>query len=169
MIGYGTGKVILKLGISFLNLVHRTSRGGISNGNKKLPTLNFPTLDIPHSVEWKAGFSPYQRPTYLTSKSMLFWLLLNVLDIKIIHFSFIFVIIPQLISDSTSMVVSNSTNFQVTDIITGSGYLEDTVLFYGAYTNNTVQIGDWNYQISSAYFYTVLIVYMVTFITIAIR
>ena len=74
-----------------------------------------------------------------------------------------------MISDSTSMVVSNSTNFQVTDIITGSGYLEDTVLFYGAYTNNTVQIGDWNYQISSAYFYTVLIVYMVTFITIAIR
>ena len=69
MIGYGTGKIILKLVITaLLNFERGTSRAGNSNENKNTNkhisvapkcdiTLNFPVLDIPRSIGRKAGIS----------------------------------------------------------------------------------------------------------------
>ena len=67
MIGYGTGKMILKLPpfwISNEELKERGNSNENKNTNKHISvaakcniTLNFPTLDIPCSISRKAGIS----------------------------------------------------------------------------------------------------------------
>ena len=67
MIGYGKGKIILKLP-PFLIFERGSSRAGNSNENKNTNkhisvaakcniTLNFPALDIPRSIGRKVGIS----------------------------------------------------------------------------------------------------------------
>lgn len=86
-----------------------------------------------------------------------------------------FVVVPQILykhysggNDSTKM--GNDRSFHVKDIVTGENYFTDTLLYYGYYTNNTLQIGDGlHYSIPYAYFFTIFVLFLVSFILLSFR
>lgn len=54
------------------------------------------------------------------------------------------------------------------DILTGEGFLKNSLLFYGAYTNMTITLGtESSYSLPHAYYVTMLLIYLVTFVLIS--
>ncbi|CAF87964.1 unnamed protein product, partial [Tetraodon nigroviridis] len=92
----------------------------------------------------------------LTYFMFLKWLLVfNVVSFLI---NFGFITIPLLVHDHTPNLPPN-VNFRGLEILTGAGYFNYTVMYYGSYSNETlVGLGEYNLQL--AYFFTIS-VYMV--------
>uniref|UniRef100_H3D3E8 Transmembrane channel-like protein n=1 Tax=Tetraodon nigroviridis TaxID=99883 RepID=H3D3E8_TETNG len=92
----------------------------------------------------------------LTYFMFLKWLLVfNVVSFLI---NFGFITIPLLVHDHTPNLPPN-VNFRGLEILTGAGYFNYTVMYYGSYSNETlVGLGEYNLQL--AYFFTISL-YMV--------
>ncbi|KAM9208173.1 transmembrane channel-like protein 5 [Dugong dugon] len=78
------------------------------------------------------------------------WLLKFNIFLFIVNFSFI--IIPQL-----TMAEKNTLHFTGLEFLTGEGYFRDTVMYYGFYTNSTIQYENIraSYNMQLAYIFTV--------------
>lgn len=83
-----------------------------------------------------------------------------------------FVVVPQILFEQFGNENTTKTNieFNFKDIFTGDGYLTDTLLYYGHYTNQTVQIGNAaSYNIPFAYFFTMVVLFLCCFVTLSFR
>ncbi|XP_012538784.1 transmembrane channel-like protein 5 [Monomorium pharaonis] len=76
-----------------------------------------------------------------------------------------FIVIPQSL-DQTHV----PDNIKVLDFLTGSGFLSYTIMYYGFYSNGTVDalLGT-KYSIPFAYFLTLLFCYIITFIALSLK
>lgn len=91
------------------------------------------------------------------------WLLfLNIISCSL---SISFIVIPQ------SLVQTHvSNNFDMLNLLTGSGFFSHTILYYGFYSNGTVGTSfGTKYSIPFAYFLTLLFCYIVTFIILSVK
>lgn len=84
-----------------------------------------------------------------------------------------FVVVPQVLFDYFGNNVTKSANnvdFDFVDIFTGDGYLTDTLLYYGHYTNETLEIfSSVRYNIPFAYFFTMVVLFFCCFVTLSFR
>ncbi|NXP72118.1 TMC5 protein, partial [Ramphastos sulfuratus] len=87
------------------------------------------------------------------------WLLTFNIFSFLINFSFI--TIPQFIAAEP-----NNLSFTGLELITGAGYFQQTVLYYGFYTNATISIAEHgpSYNMQLAYFFTVGIYFLICFL-----
>ncbi|XP_011299898.1 transmembrane channel-like protein 5 isoform X1 [Fopius arisanus] len=91
------------------------------------------------------------------------WLLiLNVINCIL---SFFFVVLPQ----SLFATHGNST-YNFWDIFIGNGFMDETIFYYGFYTNLTIEaIPGLQYSIPSAYILTMIFCYIFTFIFLSVK
>ncbi|XP_011167449.1 transmembrane channel-like protein 5 isoform X1 [Solenopsis invicta] len=76
-----------------------------------------------------------------------------------------FIVIPQSL-DQTHV----SDNIKVLDFLTGSGFLSHTIMYYGFYSNGTVDAPfGTKYSIPFAYFLTLLCCYVITFVVLSLK
>lgn len=100
---------------------------------------------------------------------------LIILDLATCIICFSFVVIPQLLDiimqngqlDFQTQV--NYTNFAISDIATGEGVFQNSSLFFGGYKNGHLNIFTTNYDMTSAYYYTILLCHALALISIAVR
>ncbi|EZA46953.1 hypothetical protein DMN91_000701 [Ooceraea biroi] len=91
------------------------------------------------------------------------WLLL--LNIISCILSISFIVIPQSL-DQTHV----PNNIQILDFLTGSGFFSHTIMYYGFYSNGTIDTSfGTKYSIPFAYFLTLLLCYVVTFIILSVK
>lgn len=84
------------------------------------------------------------------------WLLMFNIFSFLVNFGFI--TIPLLVFDPTPNIPAN-VRFRGLEILTGAGYFNHTVMYYGGYSNGTL-VGPVEYNMQLAYFFTIA-VYMV--------
>ncbi|ETN64624.1 tmc6 protein (evin) [Anopheles darlingi] len=104
------------------------------------------------------------------------WLL--VLDLTLLLFIVSFVTFPQLLAGPTEAPTSNTNEptanvrdyFSFVDLFTGEGYLTKSVLYYGAYSNQSFTLvpGTAEYSLPHAYFLTITVMVLATFIVVSI-
>uniref|UniRef100_A0A2M4A3F4 Putative transmembrane channel-like protein 5 n=1 Tax=Anopheles triannulatus TaxID=58253 RepID=A0A2M4A3F4_9DIPT len=102
------------------------------------------------------------------------WLL--VLDLTLLLFIVSFVTFPQLLAGpteapaGTASTTSVRDHFSFMDLFTGEGYLTKTVLYYGAYSNQSFTLvpGTAEYSLPHAYFLTITVMVLATFIVVSI-
>ncbi|XP_041790087.1 transmembrane channel-like protein 5 [Chelmon rostratus] len=92
----------------------------------------------------------------LTYFLFLKWLLMFNIFSFLVNFGFI--TIPQLVHDPTPNIPPN-VSFRGLEILTGAGYFNSTVMYYGGYSNETL-VGLVEYNMQLAYFFTIAL-YMV--------
>ncbi|KAF7412077.1 hypothetical protein HZH66_000973 [Vespula vulgaris] len=91
------------------------------------------------------------------------WLIL--LNIIFALMSIIFIVLPQSLDQ-----VYLPSSINVLDFVTGSGFFENTIMYYGFYNNGTVEkMLSSTYNIPSAYFITLLCAYIFTFIVLSVK
>lgn len=98
------------------------------------------------------------------------WLFL--MNFGLLIFVLCFVVIPQVLYDSANNAQGFNHGDGIMDFLTGKGMFEDTVLFYGHYhseRNATVVGGTMNYNMTFAYFYTMLTLYLFIFFLLCYR
>ncbi|XP_029639191.1 transmembrane channel-like protein 5 [Octopus sinensis] len=89
------------------------------------------------------------------------WLFL--LNIFTFFLMFCFQVLPQLLYRFLQMTPSgykNNSEFEAVNIFNGKGWMADTELFYGFYTNETIFISDATYLMPYAYFYSAIVNYL---------
>nr|XP_022906204.1 transmembrane channel-like protein 7 [Onthophagus taurus]XP_022906205.1 transmembrane channel-like protein 7 [Onthophagus taurus] len=84
---------------------------------------------------------------------------LFIINLAMTILSLCFIIIPQIVLE-----VPTGTNFSAMDLLDGNGYLNKSLLYYGSYSNGTIG----GYDIPSAYFFTMPVLYIAIFILISI-
>ncbi|XP_035791372.1 transmembrane channel-like protein 6 [Anopheles albimanus] len=102
------------------------------------------------------------------------WLL--VLDLTLLLFIVSFVTFPQLLAGPTEAPIGTPPtanvhdHFSFVDLFTGEGYLTRTVLYYGAYSNQSFTLvpGTAEYSLPHAYFLTITVMVLATFIVVSI-
>ncbi|XP_043485882.1 transmembrane channel-like protein 1 [Polistes fuscatus] len=91
------------------------------------------------------------------------WLIL--LNIMFALMSIMFIVLPQSLDQ-----VYLPSSFNALDFVTGSGFFENTIMYYGFYSNYTVEkMFSSTYSIPSAYFITLLCAYICTFIILSVK
>ncbi|XP_015509206.1 transmembrane channel-like protein 5 isoform X1 [Neodiprion lecontei] len=76
-----------------------------------------------------------------------------------------FIVLPQSLLEAYS-----DTAFSGWDLLTGTGFFTDSIMYYGFYSNGTVSKGSYlTYSIPSAYFMTLLCCYIFTFLLLSIK
>ncbi|KAM5199117.1 transmembrane channel-like protein 5 isoform 1-T5 [Hipposideros larvatus] len=126
--------------LNSISLAHRRSKNSLSELLNSI-SLWQKTLKV---IGGKFGTS------VLSYFNFLMWLL------KFNIFSFIvtfgFIIIPQL-----TVATRNTLQFTGLEFLTGAGYFSDTVMYYGFYTNSTIQHGEGaaSYNMPLAYLFTI--------------
>lgn len=94
---------------------------------------------------------------------------LFILNTIILALTFSFVVFPQLLYNTlpTAEYIERE-NFTAIDLLTGGGFLKTSILFYGAYTNESFTMGGTdNYSVPHAYFMTLMCIYISTFLVIS--
>ncbi|XP_072044198.1 transmembrane channel-like protein 7 isoform X2 [Amphiura filiformis] len=84
---------------------------------------------------------------------LLKWLLL--LNIPVFILSFCFIFVPQLFYAPSA--ASNNATFEAGDLLTGGGWFENTELYYGYYTNDSLRFGENNHH-----YYSIPFAYLLT-------
>ncbi|KAK7913572.1 hypothetical protein WMY93_013783 [Mugilogobius chulae] len=79
------------------------------------------------------------------------WLLMFNIFSFLVNFGFI--TIPQLVYDQSPDKPANA-SFRGLELLTGAGYFNNTVMYYGSYSNDTL-IGAVNYKMQLGYFFTI--------------
>uniref|UniRef100_A0A8C9DMV7 Transmembrane channel-like protein n=1 Tax=Prolemur simus TaxID=1328070 RepID=A0A8C9DMV7_PROSS len=89
------------------------------------------------------------------------WLLKFNIFSFVVNFSFI--VIPQL-----TVAEKNTLQFTGLELLTGAGYFRDTVMYYGFYTNSTIQHGSSgaSYNMQLAYIFTVGVCLVICFFSL---
>ena len=92
-----------------------------------------------------------------------------------ILFSCGFIVVPQILEDellkdsNDNKTSSNSSSPSLQDFITGQGWLNDTIMFYGHYRKSNQAESIFNtYSIQKAYFFTNCIIFLATFLYILV-
>ncbi|XP_044272315.1 transmembrane channel-like protein 5 [Tribolium madens] len=103
---------------------------------------------------------------YASYFKFLRWLF--VMNCLVVLLSFPMLVVPQIIYDATG----NNTNvgqFQVSDFFIGNGFFDDTVLYYGHYTNHTIQLVPFLFfDMPIAYFTVNVVLYLISFLILAV-
>lgn len=96
---------------------------------------------------------------------------LFILNTIILVLTFSFVVFPQLLYNTLpDAEYIEREKFSAIDLLTGDGFLKTSILFYGAYTNESFTMGGSTsdtYSIPHAYFMTLLCIYISTFLVIS--
>ncbi|KAF2879289.1 hypothetical protein ILUMI_26881 [Ignelater luminosus] len=78
------------------------------------------------------------------------------------------VIVPEPLLKWHNYAFQNNESFTFRDIFTGEGYFTNTILYYGFYTKDVVNIiPNQNYNMSYAYFFTMFCMYLISFIVLS--
>uniref|UniRef100_A0A182RV51 TMC domain-containing protein n=1 Tax=Anopheles funestus TaxID=62324 RepID=A0A182RV51_ANOFN len=99
---------------------------------------------------------------------------LLVLNLVLLLFIGSFVIFPQLLAghDPVSPVldINARQDFHLRDLFTGEGYLSESVMYYGSYSNRSFTLvpGTAEYSLPHAYFLTITVLSLVTFVVVSI-
>lgn len=99
---------------------------------------------------------------------------LFVLNALLALFSVGFVVVPQVLYNSQQPTAAAATvrpeqPFHVADLFTAQGFMADSVVFYGAYTHQTLNMTSRHfYSMPRAYFLTMTVLYVSTFLTVSI-
>lgn len=96
---------------------------------------------------------------------------LFVLNALLALFSVGFVVVPQVLYNSQQPTASVRPEqpFHVADLFTAQGFMADSVVFYGAYTHQTLNMTSRHfYSMPRAYFLTMTVLYVSTFLTVSI-
>ncbi|XP_008582290.1 PREDICTED: transmembrane channel-like protein 5 isoform X1 [Galeopterus variegatus] len=121
--------------------------------------------------EFLSYISPWQKTlkviggkfgtSVLSYFNFLRWLLKFNIFSFIVNFSFI--VIPQL-----TVAERNTLQFTGWEILTGTDYFRDTVMFYGFYTNSTIQHGSSGaaYNMQLAYIFTIGVSFVICFFSL---
>uniref|UniRef100_A0A8D8DI82 Transmembrane channel-like protein 5 n=1 Tax=Culex pipiens TaxID=7175 RepID=A0A8D8DI82_CULPI len=110
------------------------------------------------------------------------WLL--VLNLVLVIFMFWFVTFPQILysgmerealsnvtmSDVDGLSRDVLTDFHYTNVFTGTGYLNNSILFYGFYSNESFTLlpGTAEYSLPHAYFLTTIVMYVAIFVVVSL-
>ncbi|XP_031627951.1 transmembrane channel-like protein 5 [Contarinia nasturtii] len=112
-----------------------------------------------------------------------FFRLLFIVNLFLMAITFIFIVFPQMLGDyfqqrddavsprshATNVDELKNDEISVLDIITAEGSLENSTLFYGAYTDQRIKLyGFSTYSLPFAYLMTMVCFYALTFITFSI-
>lgn len=82
--------------------------------------------------------------------------------------TFFFIVLPQILqSNFGDEVVVDQESFSPADIFTGEGSLTNSVLFYGRYTNETIKLAKYEYDMPYAYLFTMFVTYVIGFIVLS--
>ncbi|XP_008196552.1 transmembrane channel-like protein 7 isoform X1 [Tribolium castaneum] len=104
---------------------------------------------------------------YASYFKFLRWLF--VMNFFVALFSFPLLVVPQIIYDATENNNSNIRQFQASDIFIGNGFFDDTVLYYGHYTNHTIQLISFLlFDVPVAYFTLIVVLYLISFVILAV-
>lgn len=99
------------------------------------------------------------------------WLFL--MNVFVVIFTIGFVVVPQILYDifDSENTTTTQNDFNIEDIFTGEGYFTDTLLYYGHYTNETLQITPTAaaYNIPFAYFLTMVALFFCCFVVLSFR
>ncbi|CAD7091086.1 unnamed protein product [Hermetia illucens] len=97
------------------------------------------------------------------------WLFL--LNLYLLLFTFAFITLPQITYNAIEKeesTLGNTSSDRVWDVLTGEGFMKHSILFYGAYANETFKITPPKYySLPHAYFMTMLCLYISTFVIIS--
>ncbi|XP_049817019.1 transmembrane channel-like protein 3 isoform X2 [Aethina tumida] len=74
-----------------------------------------------------------------------------------------FLVIPQMVYNSRI-----DSEFHIQDLFTGEGYLAETSLFYSYYSNGNVNVSRAEYNMPQAYFFTNVVLYVLTLIILCV-
>ncbi|XP_055296530.1 transmembrane channel-like protein 7 [Sitodiplosis mosellana] len=110
-----------------------------------------------------------------------FFRFLFVINLLLMIVTFLFIVLPQLLNDyiqqkpetyPRSRIVNTDKlheEINIVDLFTAEGSLENSTLFYGAYTDQRIKLyGSSTYSLPFAYLMTMMCFYAVTFITFSI-
>ncbi|KAJ8915105.1 hypothetical protein NQ315_000357 [Exocentrus adspersus] len=89
-----------------------------------------------------------------------------ILDAFIALVTFSFIVVPQIVFHSRNGTLFEG--FQAMDILTGEGYLTNTFLYYGFYTNQSISYTPLVYSMPDAYFFTMICLYLFSFASLSI-
>lgn len=97
---------------------------------------------------------------------------LFVLNALLALFSVGFVVVPQVLYNSQRPAAAADrppAAFHVADLFTAQGFMADSVVFYGAYTHETLNMTSRHfYSMPRAYFLTMTVLYVSTFLAVSI-
>nr|XP_040239553.2 transmembrane channel-like protein 3 [Anopheles coluzzii] len=93
---------------------------------------------------------------------------LLVLNLVLALFVGSFVIFPQLLAGPEGPAARQA--FQLRDLLTGEGFLSDSVMYYGSYSNRSFTLvpGTAEYSLPHAYFLTITILLLATFVFVSV-
>ncbi|KAF5294394.1 hypothetical protein FQR65_LT10759 [Abscondita terminalis] len=92
---------------------------------------------------------------------------LFIMNFLITILALIFIVFPQTLHDYFTQNYKTNSSFSPFDIFTGEGYLTDTLLYYGYYAKDFVNFRIEKYSIPYAYFFTMFIIYVVSFVVLS--
>ncbi|KAK4874902.1 hypothetical protein RN001_014262 [Aquatica leii] len=92
---------------------------------------------------------------------------LFIMNCLITMFALTFIVFPQLLFDYFTSNLRGNSTFAVSDIFTGEGFFTNTTLYYGHYAKEFVNFRIEKYSIPYAYFFTMLGMYVVSFIVLS--
>ncbi|KAJ6638862.1 Transmembrane channel-like protein 5, partial [Pseudolycoriella hygida] len=90
------------------------------------------------------------------------------LNLSVCIVSLGFIVLPQILFNSYTGNNNNITMFNVADLFTAQGFLKQSILFYGSYSNITINLIGNNYNVPYAYFMTMILLYVFTFAIISV-
>uniref|UniRef100_A0A182N108 TMC domain-containing protein n=1 Tax=Anopheles dirus TaxID=7168 RepID=A0A182N108_9DIPT len=94
---------------------------------------------------------------------------LLVLNLVLLVFIVSFVVFPQLLAGRDT-AAGTAEVFHLRDLLTGEGYLSDSVMYYGSYSNRSFTLvpGTAEYSLPHAYFLTITILSLATFVVVSV-
>ncbi|XP_060522067.1 transmembrane channel-like protein 7 [Cylas formicarius] len=121
--------------------------------------------DLMHSFELWYGLLKRIEGNFGTGVASFFKILrvLFLVNFVIALISLTFIVAPKVFTG-----VSNPEKFtwsNLEDVFTGQGYLRNTILYYGFYTNERIPtFSTLTYSMSHAYFFTMAVIYLISFV-----
>jgi hypothetical protein len=106
---------------------------------------------------------------YASYFKFLRWLF--VMNFLLAVLSLVLVVVPQIVYDASGSngTLHNTNSFNIKDIFVGHGMLEETVLYYGHYTDQSIQlIPHLAFDMPAAYFSVMAVLYMISFVALAV-
>lgn len=83
-----------------------------------------------------------------------------------------FIVIPQIMYNTlhaTADADSVSPDFRVADLFTAKGFMAESIVFYGAYSPQTLNMtAGHHYSLPHAYFLTTTLLFLITFLVVSI-
>ncbi|XP_055912980.1 transmembrane channel-like protein 5 [Eupeodes corollae] len=97
---------------------------------------------------------------------------LFIMNVVVLALTFSFITLPQILfnifDERSRHFADKIVERKFVDLLNGEGFLKNSILFYGAYTNMTITLNtSSSYSLPHAYYVTMLLIYLVTFVLIS--